>query len=154
MIFKHMGFKSFITSGWNRLKNDVHQGLIGAKNAANHLWSATKKGLIGAKNFAMNNPKMVGTLLHAITPFATAFNPALGAITSTGASIFSNMPKGSVKDKLEQISEQFARGELKPPTTNELKPPTTGGSSTAQATVDSRRAASKHARKWIPFRGV
>lgn len=146
MIFKHMGFKSFITSGWNRFKNDVHQGLIGAKNAAHHVWNATKKGLIGAKNYAMNHPKTVGTLLHAITPFATAFNPALGAVTSVGASIFSNMPKGSVKNKLEQLSEQFARGEL--------KPPPTGGSSSAQAAVESRRAASKHYHKWVPFRGV
>lgn len=141
-----MGFKSFITSGWNRLKSDVHQGLIGAKNVAHRVWNATKKGLIGAKNFAMNNPKAVGTMLHAITPFATAFNPALGAITSTGASIFSNMPKGSIKDKLVKISEQFARGELKPdnPTKN------IGGSSTAQVAADSR----KKYHKAIPFRGI
>ncbi len=58
-----MGFKRFITSGWNRLKSDIHQGLIGAKNAAHHIWSATKKGLIGAKNYAMNNPKAVGNIL-------------------------------------------------------------------------------------------
>ena len=38
-----MGFKSFITSGWNRLKSDIHQGLIGAKNAAHHIWSATNR---------------------------------------------------------------------------------------------------------------
>ena len=134
-----MGFKSFITSGWNRLKSDVHQGLIGAKNAAHRVWNATKKGLIGAKNFAMNNPKAIGTMLHAITPFATAFNPTLGAITSAGANIFSHMPKGSVKDKLVKISEQFARGELKQ-----------GGSSTAQAAVDSR----KRSNNAIPFRGI
>ena len=109
-----MGFKSFITSWWNRLKNDVHQGLIGAKNVAHKVWNATKKGLIGAKNYAVNNPQAVGTMLHAISPFAAAFNPALGAITSAGASIFSNLPKGTVKDKLENISEQFARGELRP----------------------------------------
>ena len=152
-----MGFKSFITSGWNRLKSDVHQGLIGAKNAAHHVWNATKKGLIGAKNFAVNHPKAVGMALHALTPFATAFNPALGALTATGANIFSNMPKGTITDKLEKISEQFARGALKPNVT-------TGGSSTAQAAVDSRRAAthknpsemaaSKRTHKWIPFRGV
>ena len=139
-----MGFKNFITSGWNRLKNDVHQGLIGAKNAVHRVWNATKKGLISAKNFAVNNPKAVGTMLHAITPFATAFNPALGSITSAGASIFSNMPKGTIKDKLEKISEQFARGELK------ASAPQTGGSSTAQAVVDSRRKS----HKWVPFRGI
>ena len=143
-----MGFKSFITSGWNRLKSDVHQGIIGAKNVAHRVWNATKKGLIGAKNFAVNNPKAVGTMLHAITPFATAFNPALGAITSTGASIFSNMPKGTVKDKLVKISEQFARGELKP------SAPTTGGSTTAQAAVDSGRVTQRKSHKWIPFRSV
>ena len=143
-----MGFKNFITSGWNRLKNDVHQGLIGAKNVAHRVWNATKKGLIGAKNYAMNNPKAIGRVLHAITPFARAFNPALGAITSTGANIFSHMPKGSVTDKLEKISEQFARGELKPST------PQTGGSSTAQAAVDSRRATQHKSHKWIPFRGI
>ena len=143
-----MGFKSFITSGWNRLKSDVHQGLIGAKNAAHRVWNATKKGLIGAKNFAMNNPKAVGTILHTITQFATAFNPTLGAITSTGANIFSHMPKGSVKDKLEKISEQFARGELKSGS------PQTGGSSTAQAAVDSRRTINQKSHKWIPFRGI
>lgn len=139
-----MGFKNFITSGWNK----VHQGLIGAKNIAHKVWSATKTGLIGAKNFDMNNPKAVGTILHAITPFATAFNPALGAITSTGASIFSNMPKGTIKDKLEKISEQFARGELKPSS------PQTGGSPSAQAAVDSRRATQHKSHKWIPFRGI
>ena len=140
-----MGFKSFITSGWNRLKSDVHQGIIGAKNVAHRVWNATKKGLIGAKNFAVNNPKAVGTMLHAITPFATAFNPTLGAITSTGANIFSHMPKGTIKDKLEKISEQFARGDLKP---------NTGGSSTAQAVVDSRRATTHKSHKWVLFRGV
>ena len=139
-----MGFKNFITSGWNRLKSDVHQGLIGAKNAAHRVWNATKKGLIGAKNFAVNNPKAIGTVLHALTPFAASINPALGAITSTGASIFSNMPKGSIKDKLEKISEQFARGELKP------SPSGAGGSPTVQATVESR----KKSHKWIPFRGI
>ena len=138
-----MGFKSFITSGWNRLKSDVHQGLIGAKNAAHRVWNATKKGLIGAKNFAINNPKAVGFALRALTPFATAFNPTLGAATSIGASIFSNMPKGTVKEKLEKISEQFARGELKPQNT-------IGGSSAAQAAVDSRRRS----HKWVPVRGV
>ena len=141
-----MGFKSFITSGWNRLKSDVHQGLIGAKNVAHSVWNATKKGLIGAKNFAMNNPKAVGTFLHAVTPFATAINPALGAITSTGASIFSNMPKGSVKDKLVKISEQFARGELNPKN-NSTGSRNIGGSSTAQAAADSRKAKSV---KWTP----
>lgn len=144
-----MGFKHFITSGWNRLKSDVHQGLIAAKNVAHHVWDATKKGLIGAKNFAVNNPKAVGTILHAITPFATAFNPALGAITSAGASIFNNMPKGTIKDKLEKISEQFARGELKQTST-----PTIGGSTTAQTAVDSRRVAQRKSNKWVPFRGV
>ncbi len=142
-----MGFKSFITSGWNRLKSDVHQGLIGAKNAAHRVWNATKKGLIGAKNFAVNNPKAVGLALHALTPFATAFNPALGAVTATGATIFNNMPKGTMKEKLEKISEQFARGELKPGNI-------TGGSSMAQAAVDSRRAISHKSHKWIPFRGI
>ena len=145
-----MGFKSFITSGWNRLKNDVHQGLIGAKNVAHRVWNATKKGLIGAKNFAMNNPKAVGTFLHAVTPFATAINPALGAITSTGASIFTNMPKGSVKDKLVKISEQFARGELNPKNNSKSTSSGTqniGGSSTAQAAADSRKAKSV---KWTP----
>ena len=133
-----MGFKSFITSGWNRLKSDVHQGLIGAKNVAHRVWNATKKGLIGAKNYA------IGTVLHAITPFATAFNPALGAITSTGANIFSHMPKGSVTDKLMKIREQFARGELKP-----------GGSSSAQASVDSRKKSNKRSNNnVIPFRGL
>ena len=139
-----MGFKSFITSGWNRLKSDVHQGLIGAKNVAHRVWNATKKGLIGAKNYAMNNPHAVGTFLHAVTPFATAINPALGAITSTGASIFNNMPKGSVKDKLVKISEQFARGELTPKN-NSSGTQNIGGSSTAQAAVDSRRRS----RKWF-----
>lgn len=134
-----MGFKSFITNGWNRLKNDVHQGLIGAKNVAHRVWSATKKGLIGAKNYAMSNPKAVGTMLHAITPFATAFNPTLGAITSAGANIFSHMPKGSVTDKIVKISEQFARGELK-----------SSGSKTAQAAADSRKKSTKA----IPFRGL
>ena len=139
-----MGFKSFITSGWNRLKSDVHQGLIGAKNVAHRVWNATKKGLIGAKNYAINNPKAIGTVLHAITPFATAFNPALGAITSTGANIFSHMPKGSVTDKLVKISEQFARGELKP-----------GGSSSAQAAVDPRKKSNKRSNNnAIPFRGL
>lgn len=142
-----MGFKSFITSGWNRLKSDVHQGLIGAKNAAHRVWNATKKGLIGAKNFAVNNPKAVGFALHALIPFATAFNPALGAATSVGASIFNNMPKGTVKDKLEKISEQFARGELKPKNI-------TSGSLSAQTVVDSRRAVQHKSHKWIPFRGV
>ena len=142
-----MGFKSFITSGWNRLKSDVHQGLIGAKNAAHRVWNATKKGLIGAKNFAVNNPKAVGLALHALTPFATAFNPALGAVTSVGANIFSHMPKGTMKEKLEKISEQFARGELKSGNI-------TGGSSTAQAAVDSRRAISHKSHKWIPVRGI
>lgn len=134
-----MGFKSFITSGWNRLKSDIHQGLTGAKNAAHHIWSATKKGLIGAKNYAMNNPKAVGNILHAITPFATAFNPTLGAITTAGANIFSHMPKGSVTDKLVKISEQFARGELKP-----------SGSPSAQAAADSR----KRTHNAVPFRSV
>ena len=139
-----MGFKSFITSGWNRLKSDVHQGLIGAKNVAHKVWNATKRGLIGAKNYAVNNPQAVGTMLHAISPFAAAFNPALGDIISAGASIFSNLPKGTVKDKLEKISEQFARGELKPSNV-------TGGSPTAQAAVESKRNKSL---KWIPFRGI
>ncbi|KAK8890247.1 hypothetical protein M9Y10_035019 [Tritrichomonas musculus] len=139
-----MGFKNFITSGWNRLKNDVHQGLIGAKNVAHRVLNATKKGLIGDKNYAMNNPKAIGTVFHSITPFATAFNPALGAITSTGANIFSHMPKGSVTDKLVKISEQFARGELKP-----------GGSTTAQATADSRKASSKkRSIKCVPYTKV
>ena len=136
-----MGFKTFITNGWNRLKSDVHQGLIGAKNVAHRVWNVTKKGLIGAKNFAMNNPQAIGTFLHAVTPFATAINPALGAVTSTGASIFNNMPKGSVKDKLVKITEQFARGELTP------KNNSSGGSSTAQAAADSRRSKSV---KWTP----
>ena len=145
-----MGFKNFITSGWNRLKSDVHQGLIAAKNAAHHIWSATKKGLIGAKNFAVNHPKAVGMALHALTPFASAFNPALGALTATGANIFNNMPKGNVTNKLEKISEQFARGALKPNVTTL----TTGGSSSAQAAVDSRRATSHRTHKWTPVRGV
>lgn len=147
-----MGFKSFITSGWNRLKNDVHQGILGAKNAAHHVWSATKKGLIGAKNFAVNHPKAIGTALHALTPFATAFNPALGALTATGANILSNMPKGTVTEKLEKISEQFAKGALKPNVTT----PTTGGSVTAQAAVDSRRSSStsRKSHKWVPFRRI
>ena len=145
-----MGFKSFITSGWNRLKSDIHQGLTGAKNAAHHIWSATKKGLIGAKNFAVNHPKAVGMALHALTPFASAFNPALGALTATGANIFNNMPKGNVTNKLEKISEQFARGALKPNVTTI----TTGGSSSAQAAVDSRRATSHKPYKWVPFRGI
>lgn len=147
-----MGFKSFITSGWNRLKSDIHQGLTGAKNAAHHIWSATKKGLIGAKNFAVNHPKAVGMALHALTPFASAFNPALGALTATGANILNNMPKGSITNKLEKISEQFARGALKHNVTTIT--PTTGGSATAQAAVDSRRATSHKSHKWIPFRGV
>ena len=92
----------------------------------------------------MNNPKAVGLALHALTPFATAFNPALGAVTSVGANIFSHMPKGTVKEKLEKISEQFARGELKPSSN-------VGGSSAAQAAVESRRNKSH---KWIPFRGI
>ena len=165
-----MGFKSFISNGWNKLKSGLHQGLIGAKNVATKVWDVTKKGLIGAKNFVVNNPELVGTLLHAITPFATAFNPALGAITSTGASIFNNMPKGPVKDKIEKISEQFARGEIKAPTrgkirplkTAEIKPvtvdeintPTFGGSLTAQAAVESRRTAANKSRKLVPFRGI
>ena len=133
------------------MKNDVHQGLLGAKNVAHSVWNATKKGLIGAKNFAVNNPQAIGTVLHAITPFATAINPALGAMTSTGASIFNNMPKGSIKDKLVKISEQFARGELKS---------TPSGSSTAQAAVDARRtkslskATSERSHQWKPFRRV
>ena len=77
-----MGLYYFITNGWNRLKNDVHQGLIGAKNVALNVWNATKKGLIGAKNFALNNPRTVGTMLQANTPIATAFNPTLGVIAS------------------------------------------------------------------------
>ena len=78
-------------------------------------------------------------MLHAITPFATAFNPTLCAITSASSNIFSHMPKRSVKDKLVKISEQFARGELKQ-----------GESSTAQAAADSR----KKPRKFVPFRGI
>lgn len=147
-----MGFKSFITSGWNRFKSDVHQGLIGAKNAAHSVWNATKKGLIGAKNFAVNHPKAVGLALHALTPFATAFNPALGALTATGANIFSNMPSGTVSQKLEKISEQFARGALNP---NVTTTPTTGGSSEAQAAVDSRRTAQHHkSHKWVLTRKI
>lgn len=69
--------------------------------------------MIGAKNFAVNHPHAIGTALHALTPFATAFNPVLGAITATGANIFNNMPKGTVTEKLEKINEQFARGALK-----------------------------------------
>ncbi|KAK8845142.1 hypothetical protein M9Y10_021324 [Tritrichomonas musculus] len=92
-----------------------------------------------SKNYAMNNPKAVGTVLHAITPFATAFNPALGTITSTDANIFSHIPKGSITDKLVKISEQFAKGELK-----------SGGSPTAQAAADSRKRSSKA----IPFKGI
>ena len=153
-----MGFKNFITSGWNRLKNDIHQGLIGAKNVGRRIWNATKTGLIGAKNFAMNNPQAVGTVLHALTPFATAFNPALGAITSTGASIFSNMPKGSVKDKLIKISEQFARGELNPKNNSSSTGTVSrniGGSASAQAAVDSRRTSTKNRSvNWTPTRGI
>ena len=130
-----MGFKNFITNGWNRLKSDVQQGITGAKNVAHRV--------IGAKNFAMNNPRAVGTVLHAISPFATAFNPTLGALTTAGANIFSHMPKGSVTDKLVKISEQFARGELTP-----------GGSSEAQAAVDSRKRANKKPHNAIPFRGL
>ena len=148
-----MVFKSFITNGWNRLKNGFHQGLIGAKNAAHSVWNATKNGLIGAKNFAVNNPHAVGVALHALTPFAAAFNPALGAITATGATIFNNMPKGSVKDKLVKISEQFARGELKTFNDTPTSRPT-GGSSTAQAAADLRKAPKNKSHKWIPFRGI
>ena len=103
----------------------------------------TKKGLIGAKNFAMNNPRAVGTVLHAISPFAMAFNPTLGALTTAGANIFSHMPKGSVTDKLVKISEQFARGEL-----------TSGRSSTAQTTADSRQRANKKPHNAVPIRGL
>ncbi|KAK8895932.1 hypothetical protein M9Y10_013818 [Tritrichomonas musculus] len=138
-----MGFKNFITNGWNRLKSDVQQGITGAKNVAHRVWNATKKGLIGAKNFAMNNPPAVGTVLHAISPFATAFNPTLGALTTAGANIFSHMPKGSVTDKLVKISEQFARGELTP-----------GGSSSAQAAADLRKRTNKKPHNAIPFRGL
>ena len=134
-----MGIYYFITNGWNRLKNDVHQGLIGAKNVALNVWNATKKGLISAKNFALNNPRTVGTMLQANTPIATAFNPTLGVIASAGTNIFSHMPKGSVTDKLVKISEQFARGELKP-----------GGSPTAQAAADS----CKKSHKGILFGGI
>ena len=137
-----MGFKSFITGGWNRLKSDIHQGLIGAKNAAHHIWSATKKGLIGAKNFAVNHPKAVGMALHALTPFATAFNPALGALTATGANVLSNLPKGNVTNKLEKLSEQFARGALNPNIT------TVGGSPTVQAEVNARRVSSRKSHRW------
>ena len=38
-----MGFKNFITNGWNRLKNDVQQGLSGAKNIAHYKWNERKK---------------------------------------------------------------------------------------------------------------
>ena len=145
-----MGFKNFITRGWNRFKNDIHQGLIGAKNMAHRVWNATKKGLIGAKNFAVNNPKAVGFALHALAPFATAFNPALGAATTVGANIFSNMPKGTVKDKIVKLSEQFARGELNPNKINN----SVGGSSSAQAAVDSRRTSSRKSHKWVPYRDV
>lgn len=133
-----MVFKSFITNRWNRLKNGFHQGLIGAKNVAHSVWNATKNGLIGAKNFAVNNPHAVGVALHALTPFA---------------SIFNKMPKGSVKEKLVKISEQFARGELKPFNDTQVSHPT-GGSSSAQAAADLRKVPKNKSHKWIPFRGI
>ena len=148
-----MVFKNFITSGWNRLKNDIHQGLIGAKNVAHRVWNATKKGLIGAKNFAVNNPKAVGFALQALTPFATAFNPTLGVATSIGANLFNNMPKGPIKEKILKISEQLARGELKQNNMTDSNN-SVGGSSFVQAAVDSRRSNSRKSSKWIPFRGV
>ena len=138
-----MGLYYFITNGWNRLKSDVQKGITGAKNVAHRVWNATKKGLIGAKNFAMNNPRAVGTVLHAISPFATAFNPTLGALTTAGANIFSHMPKGSVTDKLVKISEQFASGELTP-----------SGSSSAQAAADLRKRTNKKPHNAVPFRGL
>lgn len=71
-----MRFKSCIKCRSNGLMNEVHQGLISAKNEAYKIWNAT----ITTKKTPLNNPQVFETMLHAISPFATAFISELEAI--------------------------------------------------------------------------
>ena len=127
-----MGFKNFISNGLNRVKSDIQQGLIGAKNILN----TTKKGLIGAKNFITNNREIISGALKAVSPFVTAINPVIGAGLNIGGNLLDSIPKGNVQDKFETISDQINQGQF-------MKNSYLSGSVAAQEAVNARKVKSK-----------
>lgn len=101
-----MGFKSFITNGWNSFTNKLQQGITGAKNVAVNAGRAVKQGVIGAKNFVVNNKEAISGGLSAMAPFIGAINPALGTAAAIGSKVLDAIPNGNVKTKLENVKRR------------------------------------------------
>lgn len=76
--------------------------------------------------------------LHALKIFISAFNLVFCDLKAT---IFNNIPKRTIKDKLVKINKQFAWSELRPTAV-------TGGSSTVRASVSSKWTTQKMPTKW------
>ena len=130
-----MGFKSFISSGWNKLKSGINQGISGAKNTATKVWDKTKQGITNAKNFVSNNRQTIGGALQAVSPFVSAINPVVGGALAAGGSFLKNIPSGNVKEKLtDEISK-----------VNEYAPMNniSSGSNVVQSSLDARRNKNK-----------
>ena len=125
-----MGFKSFISNGWNKLKNGINQGISGAKSAVSKVWDKTKQGITSAKNFVVNNRQLIGGALQAVSPFVAAMNPVVGSALAAGGTFLKDIPSGNVKEKLTDEMSKV----------NEYQP---SGSNSVQASLDARRNNNK-----------
>ena len=90
----------------NRFKNNISQGVQGAKRLGGNMWNTAKQGLINSKDFIYNNREHIGGALKAISPFIGAINPMLGYNAYHGGSWLQEMSPGPVKDKLEKLTNQ------------------------------------------------
>ena len=134
-----MGFKSFISNGWNKLKNGINQGISGAKSAVSKVWDKTKQGLTSAKNFVVNNRQLIGGALQAVSPFVSAMNPVVGSALAAGGTFLKDIPSGNVKEKLtDEMSKVNEYDSLATKPTN-----ITSGSNNVQASLDARRNKNK-----------
>lgn len=136
-----MGLLGKLRNGWNNMKNNIHQGIQGAKNFAGKVWDATKQGISKVGNFVYENREHIGNALKAASPFIGAVNPALGLAASAGGSFLSGLKSGPVKSILIDVSRKAADGELT--TSNKRRDENYTAESNAQEGVERKRKRKK-----------